>query len=170
MPHQKHYTIYLYLMEQTIATITHQREDPISIRECVCSGKMIMKSSDFHYQTWSEDATFYPGLCDPIHSGGLGFDYFVCTQPAEMWLWLFQNGSDEHWIMSQVIMSFNISYLKMICELLWSHNWIQSSTPQIVDTLTNYKSIGKMIVYAENHMQVMEEKYWGFSSCSGCQM
>lgn len=74
--------------------------------------------------TIAEDATFYPGLCQPINEGGLGFDYFVCTQPADMWLWLIQNGSDEHWIMSQ-----------------------------IVETLACQKSTGKMVIYAENHTQ-----------------
>lgn len=76
--------------------------------------------------TIAEDATFYPGLCQPISEGGLGFDYFVCMQPADMWLWLIQNGTDEHWVMSQ-----------------------------IVETLIRHKSFGKMVVYTENHTQSM---------------
>eukprot|EP00250_Pteridium_aquilinum_P019100 c24294_g1_i1 orf=39-2882(+) len=76
--------------------------------------------------TIAEDATFYPGLCQPINKGGLGFDYFVCMQPADMWLWLIKNGSDEHWIVSQ-----------------------------IVETLTRQRSFGKMVVYVENHSQSM---------------
>lgn len=76
--------------------------------------------------TIAEDTTYYPGLCQPILEGGLGFDYFVCMQPAEMWLWLIQNGTDEHWAISQ-----------------------------IVETLTRHKSFGKMLVYAENHAQSM---------------
>ncbi|KAH7428429.1 hypothetical protein KP509_09G001300 [Ceratopteris richardii] len=74
--------------------------------------------------TIAEDTTFYPGLCQPINKGGLGFDYAVSTQPAEMWAWLIRYGSDQHWIISQ-----------------------------IVDTLTRQKSFGKMIAFTESHAQ-----------------
>lgn len=79
-----------------------------------------------HIITIAEDASLYPGLCHPTNQGGLGFDFFVCTSAAEMWLWLLQNGKDEHWIMSQ-----------------------------IVQTLTSLHKTGKMVVYPENYSQSM---------------
>ncbi|MCO5595808.1 hypothetical protein L7F22_049857 [Adiantum nelumboides] len=74
--------------------------------------------------TIAEDTTFYPGLCQNINEGGLGFDYFVCMQPADMWSWLIRNGSDEDWVVSQ-----------------------------IVETLTRQRSFGEMVVFTENHTQ-----------------
>ncbi|KAI5658445.1 hypothetical protein M9H77_27238 [Catharanthus roseus] len=70
-------------------------------------------------------ATLYPGLCEPISQGGLGFDYFVNLSAPEMWLSLLQNVPDHDWSMSK-----------------------------IVSTLVgNRQNADKMLLYAENHNQ-----------------
>lgn len=47
-------------------------------------------------------ATLYPGLCEPISQGGLGFDYYVNFSVSEMWAWLLQNVPDDQWSVNQV--------------------------------------------------------------------
>ncbi|KAK6934488.1 Alpha-amylase/branching enzyme, C-terminal all beta [Dillenia turbinata] len=75
--------------------------------------------------TIAEDATLYPGLCEPTSQGGLGFDYFVNLSISEMWLSLLQNVPDLDWSMSE-----------------------------IMRTLTgNRKNAEKMLMFAENHNQ-----------------
>ncbi|KAG6479914.1 hypothetical protein ZIOFF_063390 [Zingiber officinale] len=51
--------------------------------------------------TIAEDATFYPGLCEPTTQGGLGFDYWVNSSVSEMWLWLLENVPDQDWSMNK---------------------------------------------------------------------
>ncbi|XP_020088911.1 1,4-alpha-glucan-branching enzyme 3, chloroplastic/amyloplastic-like [Ananas comosus] len=53
--------------------------------------------------TIAEDATFYPGLCEPTTQGGLGFDYWVNLSIPEMWLWHLENVPDKDWSMNKVI-------------------------------------------------------------------
>ncbi|KAD4178773.1 hypothetical protein E3N88_27364 [Mikania micrantha] len=75
--------------------------------------------------TIAEDATLYPGLCEPTSQGGLGFDYFVNSRVSEMWLWFLENVQDSNWSMSK-----------------------------IVNTLVGINgSPDKMLLYAENHNQ-----------------
>ncbi|XP_024960651.1 1,4-alpha-glucan-branching enzyme 3, chloroplastic/amyloplastic [Cynara cardunculus var. scolymus] len=75
--------------------------------------------------TIAEDATLYPGLCEPTSQGGLGFDYFVNPRASEMWLSFLENDQDSNWSMSK-----------------------------IVNTLVGIgKSSDKMLLYAENHNQ-----------------
>ncbi|PPS09021.1 hypothetical protein GOBAR_AA11619 [Gossypium barbadense] len=75
--------------------------------------------------TIAEDATFYPGLCEPTSQGGLGFDYHVNLSASEMWLSLLKNTPDHEWSMS-----------KITSTLLGNKNYAD-----------------KMLVYAENHNQ-----------------
>nr|XP_043628335.1 1,4-alpha-glucan-branching enzyme 3, chloroplastic/amyloplastic isoform X2 [Erigeron canadensis] len=75
--------------------------------------------------TIAEDATLYPGLCEPTSQGGLGFDYFVNMRASEMWLWFLENVQDSNWSMSK-----------------------------IVETLVGISgSSDKMLLYTENHNQ-----------------
>ncbi|XP_068665109.1 1,4-alpha-glucan-branching enzyme 3, chloroplastic/amyloplastic [Aristolochia californica] len=75
--------------------------------------------------TIAEDATLYPGLCEPTAQGGLGFDYYVNLSVSEMWSWFLQHVPDHEWSMDK-----------------------------IVNTLTsNKQSADKMLTYAENHNQ-----------------
>ncbi|KAJ0593559.1 putative 1,4-alpha-glucan branching enzyme [Helianthus annuus] len=75
--------------------------------------------------TIAEDATLYPGLCEPTSQGGLGFDYFVNPHASEMWLWFLENAQDSSWSMSK-----------------------------IVDTLAGInRNSDKMLLYTENHNQ-----------------
>ncbi|OMP04391.1 hypothetical protein COLO4_09700 [Corchorus olitorius] len=75
--------------------------------------------------TIAEDATFYPGLCEPTSQGGLGFDYYVNLSASEMWSSLLESTPDHEWSMSKII-----SVL-----------------------LGNRQYANKMIIYAENHNQ-----------------
>ncbi|XP_010252481.1 PREDICTED: 1,4-alpha-glucan-branching enzyme 3, chloroplastic/amyloplastic [Nelumbo nucifera] len=75
--------------------------------------------------TIAEDATLYPGICEPISQGGLGFDYYVNLSVSEMWSWFLENVPDHEWSMNK-----------------------------IVNTLIgNKQNPEKMLVYAENHNQ-----------------
>ncbi|XP_038689237.1 1,4-alpha-glucan-branching enzyme 3, chloroplastic/amyloplastic isoform X2 [Tripterygium wilfordii] len=75
--------------------------------------------------TIAEDATYYPGLCEPTSQGGLGFDYYVNLSVPEMWSSFLENIPDHQWIMSK-----------------------------IVSTLVGKKQhADKMLLYAENHHQ-----------------
>ncbi|KAH0987226.1 hypothetical protein GBA52_014403 [Prunus armeniaca] len=75
--------------------------------------------------TIAEDATFYPGLCEPTSQGGLGFDYSVNLSVSEMWSSFLETVPDHDWSMSK-----------------------------IVNTLMgNRKFADKTLVYAENHNQ-----------------
>ncbi|KAM7251117.1 hypothetical protein ACFE04_023000 [Oxalis oulophora] len=75
--------------------------------------------------TIAEDATYYPGLCDPLSQGGLGFDYYVNMSTSEMWSSFLENVPDHEWSMSK-----------------------------IVSTLVgNQHYEDKMLTYAENHNQ-----------------
>ncbi|KAJ6833770.1 1,4-alpha-glucan-branching enzyme 3, chloroplastic/amyloplastic isoform X1 [Iris pallida] len=75
--------------------------------------------------TIAEDVTFYPGLCESINQGGLGFDYWVNLSVPEMWLWLLESVSDQEWSMNKIV------------SLLTS----------------NLQSRDKMLLYVENHNQ-----------------
>ncbi|KAL6205461.1 hypothetical protein ACLB2K_022720 [Fragaria x ananassa] len=75
--------------------------------------------------TIGEDATFYPGLCEPISQGGLGFDYCVNLSVSEMWSSFLENVPDHDWSMS-----------KIVSALMGNKNYAD-----------------KMLMYAENHNQ-----------------
>ncbi|KAM0944591.1 putative 1,4-alpha-glucan branching enzyme [Dioscorea sansibarensis] len=75
--------------------------------------------------TIAEDATFYPGLCEPTTQGGLGFDYYVNLSVTDLWLWLLQDVPDQAWSMSKIV---NV----------------------LVNSQNNKR---KMLVYCENHNQ-----------------
>ncbi|KAF0895029.1 hypothetical protein E2562_005015 [Oryza meyeriana var. granulata] len=53
--------------------------------------------------TIAEDATFYPGLCEPTTQGGLGFDYLVNLSVPEMWLWHLENVPEQEWSMNKIM-------------------------------------------------------------------
>lgn len=75
--------------------------------------------------TIAEDATHYPGLCEPTSEGGLGFDYIVNFSASEMWLWFLENVPDDQWSMNKIV------------------NTLVSSRP----------NADKMLTFAENHNQ-----------------
>ncbi|KAK6269615.1 hypothetical protein POUND7_006720 [Theobroma cacao] len=75
--------------------------------------------------TIAEDATFYPGLCEPTSQGGLGFDYYVNLSASEMWSSLLESTPDHEWSMSKIISTL----------------------------LGNRHYADKMLIYAENHSQ-----------------
>ncbi|KAL7143148.1 hypothetical protein ABFS83_08G171600 [Erythranthe nasuta] len=75
--------------------------------------------------TIAEDATLYPGLCEPTSQGGLGFDYYANISASELWLSFLENVPEHEWSMSK-----------------------------LVSTLVGNKySADKMLLYAENHNQ-----------------
>ncbi|CAN6477717.1 unnamed protein product [Victoria cruziana] len=98
--------------------------------------------------TIAEDATLYPGLCEPISKGGLGFDFYVNMAVPRMWLWLLENVPDKEWSMEQIVLTLR----------------------------GNLQNVGKMLVYAENHSQSIsggksfaEILFWGDEKCSESQ-
>ncbi|KAL0000770.1 hypothetical protein SO802_014551 [Lithocarpus litseifolius] len=75
--------------------------------------------------TIAEDATFYPGLCEPTSQGGLGFDYYVNLSVSEMWTSFLENVPDHEWSMSKIVSTL----------------------------MGNKQHADKMLMYAENHNQ-----------------
>ncbi|XP_048235255.1 1,4-alpha-glucan-branching enzyme 3, chloroplastic/amyloplastic isoform X3 [Ricinus communis] len=75
--------------------------------------------------TIAEDATYYPGLCDPTSQGGLGFDYYVNVSASEMWSSFLKNIPDSEWSMSKIVSTL----------------------------MGNKQNADKMLLYAENHNQ-----------------
>ncbi|KAG6592053.1 1,4-alpha-glucan-branching enzyme 3, chloroplastic/amyloplastic, partial [Cucurbita argyrosperma subsp. sororia] len=75
--------------------------------------------------TIAEDATYYPGLCEPTSQGGLGFDYYVNLSASEMWSSFLQNVPDQEWSMNKIVSSL----------------------------IDNRHYVNKMLLYAENHSQ-----------------
>lgn len=75
--------------------------------------------------TIAEDATFYPGLCEPTSQGGLGFDYYVNLSVSEMWSSFLENVPDHEWSMSKIVSAL----------------------------MGNKQYADKMLMYAENHNQ-----------------
>ncbi|GMY31174.1 1,4-alpha-glucan-branching enzyme 3, chloroplastic/amyloplastic-like [Fagus crenata] len=75
--------------------------------------------------TIAEDATFYPGLCEPTSQGGLGFDYYVNLSVSEMWSSFLENVPDHEWSMSKIVSTL----------------------------MGNKQNVDKMLMYAENHNQ-----------------
>ncbi|KAF9589724.1 hypothetical protein IFM89_027999 [Coptis chinensis] len=69
---------------------------------------LILANEMLHYLhpniiTIAEDATHYPGLCEPTSAGGLGFDYYVNLSISEMWLWFLENVPDNEWSMNKIV-------------------------------------------------------------------
>ncbi|KAL9236281.1 hypothetical protein vseg_010971 [Gypsophila vaccaria] len=75
--------------------------------------------------TIAEDATLYPGLCEPSSQGGLGFDYYVNLFAPEMWLSFLENVPEDEWSMSKIVTTL----------------------------MGNKMYTNKMLLYAENHSQ-----------------
>ncbi|XP_051133984.1 1,4-alpha-glucan-branching enzyme 3, chloroplastic/amyloplastic isoform X2 [Andrographis paniculata] len=75
--------------------------------------------------TIAEDATLYPGLCEPTSQGGLGFDFFVNLSASELWFSFLENVPDHEWSMSKIVSTL----------------------------IGNKHSTDKMLLYAENHNQ-----------------
>ncbi|XP_027340732.1 1,4-alpha-glucan-branching enzyme 3, chloroplastic/amyloplastic isoform X2 [Abrus precatorius] len=75
--------------------------------------------------TIAEDATFYPGLCEPTSQGGLGFDYFVNLSVPDMWSTFLESVPDHEWSMTKIVNTL----------------------------ISNREYADKMLMYAENHNQ-----------------
>ncbi|ERN18385.1 hypothetical protein AMTR_s00055p00224220 [Amborella trichopoda] len=79
-----------------------------------------------HIITIAEDATFYPGLCEPTTQGGLGFDYYANTTISEMWSWLVENVPECEWSMHKIVETMTSSNQKMEKMVSYSENHNQS--------------------------------------------
>ena len=73
-----------------------------------------------------EDMSGMPGLCQPIESGGLGFDFRLGMGIPDFWIKLLKHSQDEEWDINQI--------------------W---------DVLNNRRFREKTIAYAESHDQAM---------------
>ncbi|CAN7000120.1 unnamed protein product [Brassica rapa subsp. trilocularis] len=74
--------------------------------------------------TIAEDATYYPGLCEPVSQGGLGFDYYVNLSATEMWVSLLDSVPDSEWSMSKIVSTLvaNKEYADKMLSYAESHN------------------------------------------------
>ncbi|KAI4366165.1 hypothetical protein MLD38_022079 [Melastoma candidum] len=74
--------------------------------------------------TIAEDATSYPGLCDPITEGGLGFDYYVNLAVPEMWSSYLVDTPEQQWSMSKIVSTLagNRSYTNKMLTYTENHN------------------------------------------------
>lgn len=52
--------------------------------------------------TIAEDTSALPGLCLPISSGGVGFDYRLAMGEPDMWIRLLKETPDEYWDLNQI--------------------------------------------------------------------
>ncbi|XP_058101264.1 1,4-alpha-glucan-branching enzyme 3, chloroplastic/amyloplastic isoform X2 [Magnolia sinica] len=76
--------------------------------------------------TIAEDATLYPGLCEPVNQGGLGFDYYVNLSVSEMWLWFLENVPDHEWSMDKMASVLSSSKTNADKMLMYAENHNQS--------------------------------------------
>lgn len=74
----------------------------------------------------AEDMSGMPGLCRPIHEGGMGFDYRLAMGIPDHWIKLLKHTADENWRLSE----------------LWY-------------TLANRRAGEKTVAYAESHDQAL---------------
>lgn len=54
-----------------------------------------------------DQATYYPGLCEPTSQGGLGFDYYVNLSAPEMWSTFLETVPDHEWSMTKVVLEYS---------------------------------------------------------------
>lgn len=47
--------------------------------------------------TIAEDGSAMPGMCIPVRSGGIGFDYVLSSKIPDYWIKLLRDNSDENW-------------------------------------------------------------------------
>ncbi|XP_057750986.1 1,4-alpha-glucan-branching enzyme 3, chloroplastic/amyloplastic isoform X1 [Arachis stenosperma] len=76
--------------------------------------------------TIAEDATFYPGLCEPTSQGGLGFDYYVNLSVPEMWSTFLDSVPDLEWSMTKIVNTLISSREHADRMLMYTENHNQS--------------------------------------------
>jgi 1,4-alpha-glucan branching enzyme len=76
--------------------------------------------------TIAEDMSGMPGMCLPLHDGGIGFDYRLSMGVPDLWIKTIKERRDEDWSMNQ----------------LWHE-------------LTSHRPLEKTIGYAESHDQAL---------------
>ncbi|KAI4965220.1 hypothetical protein ZWY2020_054982 [Hordeum vulgare] len=86
--------------------------------------------------TIAEDATYYPGLCEPTTQGGLGFDYWANLSIPEMWLWHLENVPEREWSMNK-IMKVLISSNHHMLSYVENHNQSISGRKSFAEIILN---------------------------------
>ncbi|BBN06440.1 1,4-alpha-glucan branching enzyme [Marchantia polymorpha subsp. ruderalis] len=89
--------------------------------------------------TIAEDVTVYPGLCEPINQGGLGFDYSVNILPSELWPHIIANVPDEEWSMTQIVKALKADPRSLNKTLIYTENHNQS--------VVGGKSLAELLLY-----------------------
>lgn len=79
-----------------------------------------------HAISIAEDMSGMPGLCRPLHEGGIGFDYRLAMGIPDYWIKLLKHKTDDEWNIHE----------------MWH-------------TLTNRRFNEKTIAYAESHDQAL---------------
>ncbi len=62
----------------------------------------LIREVDPHAITIAEDMSAMPGMCVPISSGGIGFDYRLAMGQPDLWIKLLKEKKDEDWDMWQI--------------------------------------------------------------------
>ncbi|KAL2634992.1 hypothetical protein R1flu_006471 [Riccia fluitans] len=91
----------------------------------MCANEMLHQLNP-NLVTIAEDVTMYPGLCEPISQGGLGFDYSVNILPSEMWAHLIENVPYEEWSMTQIVETLKPDSSGLKKTLVYTENHNQS--------------------------------------------
>ena len=60
-----------------------------------------------HALTIAEDMSGMPGMCLPIRSGGIGFDYRLSMGVPDMWIKTIKENTDENWDMHKIWYELN---------------------------------------------------------------
>ena len=60
-----------------------------------------------HALTIAEDMSGMPGMCLPIRSGGIGFDYRLSMGVPDMWIKTLKENTDENWDMHKIWYELN---------------------------------------------------------------
>ncbi|KAL3692802.1 hypothetical protein R1sor_006453 [Riccia sorocarpa] len=91
----------------------------------MCANEMLHQLNP-NLVTIAEDVTRYPGLCEPISQGGLGFDYCVNILPSEMWAHLIENVPYEEWSMTEIVKTLDAYSEGLKKTLVYTENHNQS--------------------------------------------
>ena len=55
-----------------------------------------------HCLTIAEDMSGMPGMCEPVHEGGIGFDYRLGMGLPDLWIRLIKEYRDEDWDLNKI--------------------------------------------------------------------
>lgn len=106
-----------------------------------------------HALTIAEDVTGMPGLCRPIHEGGLGFDFRLGMGIPDYWIKILKESKDEDWDIGEMwtVLTNRLPDVKTVayCE---SHDQALVGDQTIAFRLMQSEIYFKMSRYDESHI------------------